>query len=314
VAELRVFQRSAPWLLPTPNYHADVPQGMQWLLAHVPFYARWFRFFHFWMASEGLLGAVRVDPEWRGSARSLSAANDLVRKLATGYIRAQVADRPELASAVVPDYPVGGKRMLRDNGVWLAALQRDNVRLVTDPIAEVTSDAIVTGDGERHPVDVIIYGTGFLASRFLYPMTIRGRGGVTLEDHWHGDARAYLGVSVPRFPNLFCLYGPNTNIVVNGSIIFFSECAMHYVLQCLGALAERAATGERAGAMECKTEVHDAFNAWVDAENARMAWGRGVRSWYVNEHGRVSQNWPSTLLEYWQRTRHLRSEDYTWLP
>jgi 4-hydroxyacetophenone monooxygenase len=180
------------------------------------------------------------------------------------------------------------------------------VHLVTDAIREITPTGVVTADGAEHAVDVIVYGTGFQASKFLTPMTVKGRGGVDLHEQWHGDARAYLGITVPGFPNLFCLYGPNTNIVINGSIIYFSECGVRYILGCLGLLL---GGGHRA--LDVRRDVHDEFNERVDAENALMAWGwSDVNSWYKNEHGHVAQNWPFTLLEYWQRTLAPDPDDY----
>ena len=165
-------------------------------------------------------------------------------------------------------------------------------------------------DGAALDVDVIIYGTGFHASKFLTPMTVTGRGGVDLHEHWNGDARAYLGVNIPGFPNLFCLYGPNTNIVVNGSIVYFSECGVRYILGCLELLLR-----DHQAALEVRKDVHDEFNERVDAENRLMAWGwSDVNSWYKNEHGRVAQNWPFTLLEYWQRTHAPDPSDYDLTP
>jgi 4-hydroxyacetophenone monooxygenase len=179
------------------------------------------------------------------------------------------------------------------------------VRLVTDEIERITPTGVVTAGGE-HAVDAIVYGTGFQASQFLTPMRVAGRGGLDLHEHWAGDARAYLGVTVPGFPNLFCLYGPNTNIVVNGSIVYFSECGVRYILGCLRMLLERGG-----GALEVRHETHDAFNERVDAENRAMAWGwSDVNSWYKNARGRITQNWPFTLLEYWQRTFRPHPDDY----
>ena len=158
---------------------------------------------------------------------------------------------------------------------------------------------IVMADGSVHDCDVLIYGTGYEASKFLTPMRVTGRHGVDLHEQWAGDARAYLGVAVPGFPNFFCLYGPNTNIVVNGSIIYFSECGVRYVLDLLRVMLEHGGS-----TIEVRRDVHDEFNARCDAENRAMAWGHSsVNSWYKNEFGRVSQNWPYTLLEYWQQTR-----------
>jgi 4-hydroxyacetophenone monooxygenase len=165
---------------------------------------------------------------------------------------------------------------------------------------------VVTEDGEEHRADVIIYGTGFQASRFLTPMNVKGRNGVDIHEQWNGDARAYLGITVPNFPNFFCLYGPNTNIVVNGSIIYFSECEVQYVMGCLRALLEN---GHRA--LDCKRDVHDAYNERIDAANLEMVWGVStVNSWYKNDKGRVAQNWPFNLIEYWQRTREPDPADY----
>ncbi|MCA6334191.1 MAG: NAD(P)/FAD-dependent oxidoreductase [Phenylobacterium sp.] len=298
VGSLTIFQRTPPWGFPVPHYHEDVPDGMNWLMEHVPYYDKWYRFWMFWMVTDGLLPMVEADPGWNGPPTAVSAANLEFREMIAGAIAAQAPHRPDLVEKVVPTYPVGGKRSLLDNGVWMAALQRDNVSLVTDAISEITETGIVTADGTARDFDVIIYGTGFHASKFLEPMKIRGRGGADLHATWDGDPRAYLGMTTPGFPNLFMIYGPNTNIVVNGSIIFFSECSVRYIVGCLKLLAE---TGARS--MEPKREVHDAFNTRVDAANALMAWGAPqVSSWYKNEKGRVTQNWPFALVDYWRAT------------
>ena len=298
VEKLSVFQRTPPWLGPTPNYHEDVGQGMQWLLEHMPFYEKWYRFWLFWMMTDGIYEAVKADPEWSGSPLSISPVNHEVRTALVEKIREQTAEDEALFELVVPTYPLGGKRTVRDNGVWIAALKRDNVEVVTSSITRMTPSGIETEDGAHHEADVVIYGTGFHASDFLRTFRIVGRDGVELHERWAGDARAYLGMTVPGFPNFFMLYGPNTNIVVNGSIIFFSECSVRYILGALKLLLERDA-----GAIEVRRDVHDRFNARVDAANAQMAWGQPtVTSWYKNALGRVSQNWPWPLVDYWQAT------------
>jgi 4-hydroxyacetophenone monooxygenase len=307
--ELLVFQRTPPWFGPTPDYHAEVSAGLQWLYGHVPSYSEWNRFFIFWKMGDGALDAVRVDPAWEPKDHAVSAGNDLVRMVLTGYLGAEFAERPDLIPAVVPTYPPGAKRLLRDNGVWARTLKRDNVCLITESIREITSNGVVTAGGEEHAVDVIVYGTGFQASKFLTPMSVTGRGGVDLHEQWAGDARAYLGVTIPGFPNLFCLYGPNTNIVINGSIVYFSECGVRYILGCLGSLLR-----DGHAALDVRKDVHDAFNERVDAQNALMAWGcSSVNSWYKNEHGHIAQNWPFTLLEYWQQTLRPDPADYDFL-
>lgn len=306
VAQLDVYQRTPAWMAPTPEYHDPVPAAQQWLYRHVPSYSEWNRFCIFWRMGDGAIEGVRVDESWDPASGSVSPANDFLRLALTEYIQAEFHGRPDLEAAAIPTYPPGAKRMIRDNGVWAKTLKRENVHLETGGIDRITETGIRTKDGQDHPVDVLIYGTGFHASKFLTPMRVVGRDGVELHDHWAGDARAYLGVTVPGFPNLFCLYGPNTNIVINGSIIYFSECGVRYVL---GLIEHILKNGARA--LDVKKAVHDAFNEAVDAENRRMAWGASdVNSWYKNDTGRVSQNWPFTLLEYWQRTKAPDPGDY----
>ena len=305
-ADLTVFQRTPNWFVPVPHYHDDVPAGLQWLFRHVPHYVHWYRFWLFWMTTEGLLPAAVVDETWPHRDRSVSAANDELRMLLTGYLQMEYADRPDLLEKVLPTYPPASKRIVLDNGIWAKTLKRDHVHLVTDAITEITPTGVVTADGKEHPADVIIYGTGFQASKFLTPMKVVGRNGTDLNAQWDGDARAYLGITVPNFPNFFLLYGPNTNIVVNGSIIYFSECEVQYVMGCLRLLLEK---GHRA--MDCKRDVHDAYNECIDKGNLQMVWGVAtVNSWYKNEKGRVAQNWPFNLIQYWQQTREPNPADY----
>ncbi len=295
---LRVFQRSPAWMFPNPSYHRAVSDGTRWCLKHLPYYGRWYRFLLFWPGSDGLLPTLVIDPDWPHPERSINAANDGMREVFTQWIDSQVGDDPTLRKKVVPRYPPFIKRMLQDDGSWLGALQQPHVELVTDPIREITTDAIVCEGGERHPVDVIVYATGFHANRFLWPMEIEGRDGAKLSEVWGEDPRAYLGITVPGFPNLFCLYGPGTNLAHAGSIIFHSECQVRYVMGALRALLEG---GHRT--LECRPEVCEAYNARMDAEHARMVWQLPVTgSWYRNRHGRVTTTSPFRLLDYWRWT------------
>ena len=272
----------------------------------MPFYERWYRFWLQWMLTDGIMEFVTAKEGWQGAEGTISPENAELREALVGEIAKQVEDRPELLSSVVPQYPIGGKRSLRDNGVWLSALKRANVTLEERPIARIHADGVEVEGGERHPADVLIYGTGFTASDFLSSFEVKGRSSADLHERWSGDARAYLGITVPEFPNFFMIYGPNTNIVVNGSIIFFSECAVRYIL---GALEEL--DRQDADALEVREEVHDAHNERIDAENAKMAWGQpGVSSWYKNAAGRVSQNWPFPLVDYWTATLKPEPDDF----
>ena len=308
-SELVVFQRTPAWLVPTGDYHAPVPDGLRWLYTHVPSYSEWNRFWIFWRMGDGSLDGVRVDPQWDRSTGAVGAGNALMRMVLTSYLETQFADRPDLLAHVVPDYPPGAKRIIRDNGIWARTLKRDDVRLVTRSISAITPTGVATVDGTHHDLDVIVHGTGFAASKFLTPMTVRGRGGVDLHETWGPDASAHLGITVPGFPNFFCLYGPNTNIVINGSIIYFSECGVRYITGCLREVLERGAA-----AIDVRPDVHEAFRRRVDEGNRAMAWGASdVRTWYKSETGTVTQNWPFTLLEYWQHTLRPDPADHIFL-
>ncbi len=308
-AEVRIFQRTPNWYAPAPNYHERVAEGFLWLLKHVPTYAQWYRFWLFWAISDGFLPMVEVDDNWQPGDEVTGEGNRQLRDLLAGSLRKQLEGRPDLIEKALPNFPPASKRIVVDNGSWPNTLMREHVHLITEPISQVTPRGILTEDGEEHALDVLVYGTGFQASKFLTPVKVVGRGGVDMHEQWGGDARAYLGITIPNFPNFFFLYGPNTNIVVNGSIVYFSECEVQYVLECLKFLLE---SGQQA--IDCRTDVHDAYNERIDAGNLKRAWGvSSVPSWYKSESGRVAQNWPFTLLEYWQQTKRMDPADYVLL-
>jgi 4-hydroxyacetophenone monooxygenase len=305
VSHLDVYQRTAPWLLPTENYGNPFPPEFHELLRLLPGYGRWDRLWQFWLMHEGLLVAARVDPEWDRHTEAVSAGNDVVRSMLLDVLRAQVED-DVLFEKMVPHYPPFAKRALRDDGRWAAALSRPDVDLVTTPIDEITPNGVLTADGEEHPADVLIYGTGFRASEFVAPMKVFGRGGVELSEEWDGDAQAYLGLTVPGFPNLFLLYGPNTNLVINGSILIMVECQVRYAVEAIGRLLRG---GHRT--MSCRRDVHERYGRDMEEGNARMVWGvADVPTWYRNARGRVTQNWPFDLHTYWDRTREPDLADY----
>jgi 4-hydroxyacetophenone monooxygenase len=307
VEQLTVFQRSAPWMFPNPHYHDRVGDGVRWALRHLPFYGRWYRFLLFWPACDGGLPAMRIDPEWPHPARAVSAVNDAAREVFTQYMVDQVGDDPELLEKVVPDYVCLGKRTLQDNGSWLEALTRSNVDLVTDPIASINRTGVECVSGATHEFDVIVYATGFHANRYLWPMEIVGRDGVVLSEQWGDEPTAYLGMTVPNFPNLFCLYGPGTNLAHGGSLIFHSECQVRYVMGCLTALL----TGGHA-TIECRREVHDEYNERMQAELDQMVWSHPSikSSWYRNKSGRIYILSPWRLVDYWAWTRLPDLDDF----
>jgi 4-hydroxyacetophenone monooxygenase len=308
VGSVTVFQRTPNWLAPTEDYHHPVEPELTWLFDHLPTYSELNRFLIFWKMGDAGIETVRVNPEFAANSDggSVNELSELARQLLSDHIRQEFADRPDLIEHQVPNYPPGAKRTVRDNGSWTNALKHEHTRVVTTPIASIAPTGIALTDGTHVDADIIIYATGYQASKFLTPMQVTGRDGVDLHAQWSGDARAYLGVAIPNFPNFWCLYGPNTNIVVNGSIIYFSECGVRYIL---GLVKLLMATG--ASSIDIRSAVHDEFNEACDAENRNMAWGWSkVSSWYKNEHGRVAQNWPFTLLDYWKRTMRPNPDEY----
>ncbi len=311
VEHLTVFQRSAQWMFPNPNYHAKVGDGVKWALEHLPYYGRWYRFLLFWPACDGGLEAMRIDPDWPHQDRACSEINDMVREVFTQYMADQIGDDAELLAKVVPDYVCLGKRTLQDNGSWLTALTRDDVELVDDPIAEIRADRIVCESGAEHPVDVIVYATGFWANRYLWPMEIVGRDGIVLSEQWGDDPTAYMGITIPHFPNLFCLYGPGSNLAHGGSLIFHSECQIRYVMGCLTALLTGGAS-----AIECRQDVHDAYNERLQAELETMVWSHPTikHSFFRNDAGKIRILSPWRLVDYWTWTREPDLDEFVLTP
>lgn len=306
LARLLVFQRTPHWLMNNPNYHKEVSAGNKWALEHIPYFGKWLRFQLFWAGSDGFHASLQIDPDWPMPDSSLNEANHKMRELIIDYVRRELDDDKELLAKVIPTYPPYGKRMLRDNH-WYRMLKRENVELVIGSISHVTEDAIVMEDGMVHAVDVIVMATGFQASKMLSPMDIRGRDGRTIRSVWgDDDPRAYLGITVPDFPNLFLTYGPNTNLAHGGSTIFQTECQVRYITQALREMIENDYT-----TLEVRTDVHDAYNKLVDEKCRNMVWAHpGVTSWYKNRYNRVTVTSPWRLLDYWKLTRHFVPEEY----
>lgn len=307
VAHMTVFQRSAPWMFENPIYHDKVPQGKKWCLQHLPFYTRWFRFLIFWPACDGAYDTVFIDQDWPHQDRSINAMNDMVYDMFAEYIKGQVGDDKDLLAKVIPDYAPMGKRTLQDNGSWLSALKRDNIDLVTSGVVSVSEDGVTAEDGVFYPADIILYATGFETDRFLWPMEIRGRGGVTLSDQWGIEPAAYLGITVPNFPNFYCMYGPGTNLAFGGSLIFNGECQIRYIMECLKAHIQ---SGEQT--MECKEDVFADYDRRFRELHAQLVWEHDSikTSFYQNAEGKVTLLWPWKILDMWRWTKQVNKDDY----
>jgi 4-hydroxyacetophenone monooxygenase len=306
VEKLTIFQRSPHWAMFNPLYFETVSEEKKWVLNHIPFYTKWFRFQLFWSSSDTFHHNLKLDPNWPDKKHTLNAANAEVRKQLEAHIATELGHDPELIRKATPDYPPYGKRMLRDNH-WYRMLTRPNVELVDDQIDHIVPDGVVTQDGKLHPCEVLVLATGFETRRMLWPMQIEGRGGATILDRWGDeDPRAHLGITVPEFPNFFLIYGPNTNLSHGGSAVFHSECQIRYIMQGLRELIE---TG--AGALEVKSEPFWDYQEKVDAAHREMVWSHpGVTSWYKNGAGRVHAASPWRLVDYRNMTAVFDPSEY----
>jgi cation diffusion facilitator CzcD-associated flavoprotein CzcO len=287
-ARLTVFQRTGNWFLPRENRR--YPRPVRAAIEHVPGVQELRRKFIF-NYGESLTAAIR-HPRTIGRIGAARSA---------AFMRSQLKD-PELRRKVWPDYTFGCKRVLFSSA-FLPALQRENVEVVTEPIARVVPEGILSADGRLHEVDTIVWGTGFKTNDFMFPMSVVGRGGVDLNEAWAEGAHAHLGVTVPGFPNLFVMYGPNTN-TSGGSIIFYLEAQAGYLRQALQALDVRGAS-----TIEVRREVEQASDRALQARFAGTAWTQ-CDSWYRDERGRIVANWPGYMREYMEQTQTLEQSEY----
>jgi cation diffusion facilitator CzcD-associated flavoprotein CzcO len=277
--QLVVFQRSANWLLPRKDrlYTPRTQRVMtRWpWLARLRHQAQWFFFGELQLTP--LMKQVRV-VQWVATRKSLA------------HLRRQVRD-PALRAKLVPDYPIGAKRVLF-NDDYYPTLSRPNVRLVTDGVERIEAGGVRTKGGERIEADVIIYATGFKATEFLAPMRVTGSAGRSLDDEWRSGAHAYLGVAVSGFPNLFMLYGPNTNLGHN-SILVMIEAQAQYVIDAIRQLDAR---GSRR--IDVRRPVMEEYNRSLQEDLAKSVWAAEKQSWYKLADGTITNNWPHSTIRY----------------
>jgi 4-hydroxyacetophenone monooxygenase len=295
---LTVYQRTPQWARPVKGYSDPITKGAQWLLAHLPFYVQWYRFNMFWRYGDGLLPFLRKDPDWPHPDRAVNKGNDRHREELTNFIYSELKDRPDLIEKCVPTYPPYGKRILLDNG-WFRTLTRPNVELVTDGIDRFAPKGIVTSDGTLRQADIIVISTGFKVTEMAARLNISGRDGKNLKVAWANDnPTAYLGLTVPDFPNFFVMLGPNSGPAHGGSVIFQSECQSRYISACLVAMIERGVA-----AIDVDPDAHDQYIRKVDAEHEQLIWTHpGMTTYYRNGQGRVFSAMPWRFVDYWSMT------------
>lgn len=295
VALLAVFQRTPPWIV--PKFDRPFSDAMRAKLRRQPFYRRYLRFKLFYAHEQRATAFTRQD------GKSIGKTEALCR----GQLDKQVAD-PALRAALTPDYVLGCKRLLISSD-YFPALQKPNATLVSDPIARIEPDAVVTRNGSRYPVDAIVYGTGYDAQNALRHIDIRGAGGVTLQSAWdaHGMS-AYLGTTVSGFPNLFLITGPNSGGGHN-SQIFMIEAQAQYIARAIRATDRRGAR-----TIEVAASAQRRFDDDMTRRMADSVWKRGgCQSWFLDKKtGRNTLLWPSYSTHFWWLTRRLKKRDYRW--
>jgi len=289
VAHLDVYQRSPGWTLPKMDF--EYSARAQALFRRLPALHRLDRASIF--AFQEFAAAALTDKRW---------LLPMLRAIGRRQINSAISD-PELRRKVTPSDEFGCKRiMLTDD--WYPTLTEPNVELVAERIETVTPGGIRDAAGVERAVDAIVLATGFASHDFVAPMEIAGRGGRTLSEEWGEVARAYLGLSVPSFPNMFLLYGPNTN-GGSGSVVNTLECGIGHVLAALGEM-ERL----QASRIEVKPEAAESFDRELRAALAKTVWHSGCSNWYVDQNGNDPSNWPWLWSAYRRRTERLEPGAY----
>jgi cation diffusion facilitator CzcD-associated flavoprotein CzcO len=287
--KLYVFQRSAAYVLPKRDRKYSRLE-----LSLFKFFPGALKLSRLWMYLQHEARAFAF-VTWR-------AALKLKRGAFFRHLERGIGD-PELRKRLIPDYNFGCKRILLSNE-FFPAMARANVELVTHGIGEIRPRSIVDLTGAERDVDCIIFATGFSATDFLVPMKITGIGGQDLHQSWTTGAEAYLGMSVSGFPNLFMLYGPNTNLAHN-SIVYMLESQISYVMACL----ERLRRGD-IRALDVKKTIEEGFNARIQRRLQKSVWAKGCTSWYLTASRKNTTNWPGYTLGFRLQTRAPRWDDY----
>ncbi|MFC4059582.1 flavin-containing monooxygenase [Planomonospora corallina] len=287
--KLTTFQRTPSWVVPKNDF--PYRPWARRLLRYVPGLRRAYRWSLFWRQEVMMLPIVFP-----------ALGRIAERRWAGAFLREEVRD-PELRRRLTPDYPIGCKRVVIA-GDYYAALTRPGVELVTEPIERITPTGIRTADGRLHEADTLIYATGFRATEFLAPVEVTGRGGRKLAETWSDGAFAFLGMMVPGFPNLFMMYGPNTNLG-HSSIVLMLEHQAEHILRCV-----RLMTRHRLAWMDVREEAMAAYDRLVQEALSRTSWQGGCTSWYKTASGRVTNNWPFSTVRYGRMTRRPRPEHY----
>ncbi len=297
-----IFQRTPQWVFPVPGYRSPFPPQVSWLDRNLPFHTNFMRV----GIGEGFGKVTEIDPDFK-DPHATSPANKRARDYSVAFLESKLKD-PKLVAAMTPAHPVWSARAVAVDPEYsiLDAVQRDNVTLVTEGVARVNRTGVEDATGKQHDVDIIVYATGYHATEYLFPMTITGRGGQTMEELWaEGGARAYYGCMMPGFPNFWSLYGPNTNGALTPAS--FHELVTLHAMQCMETLITEDKT-----AVEVKPEAYWRYNKHLDEANSTRVWADPrVQSYYWSRHGRSATQNPFNGVEMWRYLRRPVADDLT---
>ncbi len=284
-----LFQRSPAWIIAKPDRAYSSLEKT--LFKNVPLLQKLYRARIYWGNELHFL-----------AFQQNTLANKLFQWVANRHLEKNIKD-PQLKAVLTPDYALGCKRVLLSND-YLESLTHSNVTVVTDNIREIENEGVMTTKGTFYPVDAIIYGTGFQSTDFLAPMKITGRKGKDLNESWRDGAEAYLGITISGFPNLFMLYGPNTNLAHN-SIIYMLESQVQYIMSCIEALQDK-----NLSFLDLKNDYQKNYNNEIQRRLKDFVWSSGCANWYTNSAGKNTNNWPGFTFEYNMRTHKVNLNDY----
>jgi len=291
VKNLQVFQRTAPWITPKPD--KEVGQFSKNIFKRFPTYQKIWRTLIYWileMRGLGLMGNKLV--------------HSLMERQSLNHIKNSIQD-PELRKAVTPTYKIGCKRILLSDDYY-PALTRENVSLITTPIEQIKEQSIITKDGQEHPIDALILGTGFHVAEFVRDLTIIGRNKRSLLKEWETTGpEAYYGITTSGYPNLLFMVGPNTGLGHN-SIIHMMESQINYILDYLTLLEQ----GEKTSYLDLKSKVEEDFLKEHQAQFEGTVWASGCDSWYQNEEGKNTTLWAGLTVTYRKKTKRVNPDDY----
>lgn len=288
-SSVTIFQRSSNYVVNKPD--RVYKPWHKWMFANIPGLQKLHRQRIYW-TFEARFGLMKAKG-WMGK---------FVERKFKAAMGPLISDKLT-EEMLVPDYTPGCKRLLLSNN-WYPTLLKPHVKVTTSNVSKILGNAVITDDGEEHDVDVIIFGTGFHTTEFMTPMKVVGRNGADLHDTWQQGAQAYLGLAVPKFPNLFMLYGPNTNLGHN-SILFMLEQQTSYISRFIS--SRQLHEGRTA---EVTEEAARWFDDRVQTSAAATVWVEGCSNWYVNEHGRLTNNWPESTVAYRKLLAQIRPEDW----